>query len=158
MKGDKAEVPDMYLSASIKKVETTDGTECWIMSADKCVKDAVENAKLKLTKRNCRLTSRYNTPMATTYHTRKNTTKEMNADVLQVYQELIGILQWAVEIVRVEILLEVSLLSSQLELPHVGHLQAIYRVFGYLKKLPKCKLYFDRRKLMISEDRFHKFD
>ena len=29
LKGDKAEVPDMYLVALIQKVETVDGTECW---------------------------------------------------------------------------------------------------------------------------------
>ena len=28
LKGDKAEVPDMYLGTSIQKVETADGTEC----------------------------------------------------------------------------------------------------------------------------------
>ena len=32
-KGDKEEVPDMYLGASIQKLETTDGTYCWMMSA-----------------------------------------------------------------------------------------------------------------------------
>ena len=29
LKGDKAEVPDIYLGESIQKVETMDGTECW---------------------------------------------------------------------------------------------------------------------------------
>ena len=29
LKGDKAQVPDMHLGASIQKVETVDGTECW---------------------------------------------------------------------------------------------------------------------------------
>ena len=77
---------------------------------------------------------------------------------LQVYQELISILLWAVEIGRVDILLEVSLLSSQISLPRVGHLQSVYRVFGCLKQLPKSKLYFDPRKPIISEDRFQKFD
>ena len=41
LKGDKAELPDMYLGASIHKVETADGTECWMMSAEKYVKAAV---------------------------------------------------------------------------------------------------------------------
>ena len=82
----------------------------------------------------------------------------MNIEGLQVYQELISILLWAVEIGRVDILLEVSLLSSQLELPRVGHLHAVYRVFGYLNQVTKCKLYFDPRKPIISEDRFQKFD
>ena len=76
---------------------------------------------------------------------------------MKVYQGLIGILRWAVEIGRVDILLEVSLLSSQLAFPLVGHLQAVYRVFGYLKQVPKRKLYFDQRKPMISEDIFQKF-
>ena len=82
----------------------------------------------------------------------------MNAEGLQVYQELIGILQWAVEVGRVDILLEVFLLSYQPALPCVGHLQAVYRLFGYLKQVPKRKLYFDPRKPMISKDRFQKLD
>ena len=52
LNGDKAEVPDMYLGASIQKVETVDGTDCWMMSAHKYVKAAVENCKLKLSKSN----------------------------------------------------------------------------------------------------------
>ena len=77
---------------------------------------------------------------------------------VQFYQELIGILRWAVEIGRVNILLEVSLLSSHLALPRIGHLQAVYHIFGYLKQVPKRKLYFDPVLPLINEDRFHKFD
>ena len=84
--------------------------------------------------------------MATTYHPSEDVSKEMNAEGLQVYQELIGILHWSVKIGRVDILLEVSLLSSQVVLPRVGHLQDVYRMFGYLKQVPKRKLYFDPRK------------
>ena len=58
LKGDKQEVPDMYLGASIQKMETADGTECWMMSAEKYVKAAVENVEIKLSKSNCRLPSR----------------------------------------------------------------------------------------------------
>ena len=82
----------------------------------------------------------------------------MNAQGVQTYQELIGMLRWAVEIGRVDILLEVSLLSSHLALPRVGYLQAVYRIFGYLKQVPKRKLYFDPTKPSISEDRFKTFD
>ena len=31
LKGDKVEVSDMYLGASIQKVETADVTECWMI-------------------------------------------------------------------------------------------------------------------------------
>ena len=110
LKGDKTEVPDMYLGASIQKLETADGTECWMIYADKYVKDAGENVKLKLPNRKYRLHYRCNTPMTTTYYPSENMTKEMNAEGLQIYQELIGILRWTVEIGRVDILLEVSLI------------------------------------------------
>jgi hypothetical protein len=50
------------------------------------------------------------------------------------YQSLIGILRWIVELGRVDICCEVSLLSSHLALPRKGHLDAVFHVFGYLDK------------------------
>ena len=86
LKGDKADVHDVYLYASIQKVETVYGTECWMMSVEKYVKSAVENVELKLARSNRRLTSRCDTPMATTYHPSEDLTNEINAEGLQVYQ------------------------------------------------------------------------
>ena len=77
---------------------------------------------------------------------------------VQFYQELIEILRWEVEIGRVDILLKVSILSSHLAFPRIGHLQAVYHIFSYLKQVLKRKLYFDPVLPLISEDRFHKFD
>ena len=82
----------------------------------------------------------------------------MNAAVLQTYQELIGILRWAVEIRRIDVLMDVSLLSSHLALPRVGHLQAVYRVFGYLNQIPKRQPFFDAQNPTISDNHFQKFN
>ena len=41
LKGDKAEIPSMYLGGSINKVTIDAGTECWTMSSEKYVKTAV---------------------------------------------------------------------------------------------------------------------
>ena len=54
-------------------------------------------------------------------------------------------------------MLEVALLSSHLALPRLGHLQAVYKIFGYLKQVPNRKLHFDPVSPSISEDRFQKF-
>ena len=43
LKDDKAEVPDMYLGATLCQVETETGTKCWSMSSEKYVKAAIEN-------------------------------------------------------------------------------------------------------------------
>ena len=96
--------------------------------------------------------------MSTSYHPSEDVTKELNAEGVQFYQEMIGILRWAVDTGRVYILLEVSLLSSHIALPRIGHLQAVYHIFGYLKQVPKRKLYFDPVSPLISKDRFHNFD
>ena len=96
--------------------------------------------------------------MPTRYHTSEYAPKEINAQGVQTYKESIGIFIWAVEIGRVYILLEASLLSSHLPLPRVGHLQAVYPIFGYLNQVPKSKLYFDPTKPSISGDRFKSFD
>ena len=122
LKGDNAEIPDMYLGATIKNAETTDGTTCWTMSSEKNVKAAVENVKLKLSKSEHRLPSRCDTPMRTSYYPIKDVSKKINAQGVQTYQELIGLLRWEVKIGRVDILLEVSFLSSHLALPRVGQL------------------------------------
>ena len=67
-------------------------------------------------------------------------------------------LRWAVEIGRVDILLETSLLSTHLAMPRVGHIDQVYRVFGYLKLYPKRKIAFDPQHPEISERAFCKFD
>ena len=123
----------------------------------KYVKAAIDNVEARLANSDLRLPSRCDTPMSTSYHPSEDVTREMNAEELHTYQELIGILRWAIEIGRIDILLKVSLLSSHLALPCIGHLQEVYWIFGYLKQVPKRRLYFDPKKPIISEDRFQIF-
>jgi hypothetical protein len=54
-----------------------------------------------------------------------------------MYQELIGELRWAIEIGRVDILHEVSLLSSHQASPRRGHLEQLIHIFSFLKRKPK---------------------
>jgi hypothetical protein len=158
LKGDKAEVPDMYLGGSITKTATAEGTECWTLSSEKYVKTAVANIEEKLAKSGKRLPSKCNTPFVTGYHPSEDVSKEMDAEGVQYYQELIGVLRWAVELGCVDMLLEVALLSSHLALPRVGHLQQVYHIFGYLKRSPRRRLFFDPGYPKISESRFRQFD
>jgi hypothetical protein len=41
----------------------------------------------------------------------------------------------AIELGRIDIVTEVSMLASQMALPREGHLVAVLRIFSYLKKL-----------------------
>ena len=67
-------------------------------------------------------------------------------------------LRWAVELGRIDIAMEVSMLSTHLALPRSGHLQQVYHMFGYLKAKPKRTLIFDPTHPDINESRFVKCD
>lgn len=158
LKKDRAVEPTMYLRASVQRVKTAANIECWSVSPEEYVKAAVENVETRLNKKGLRLPTRCNTPMATDYHPSQDTTYELDAEGVRVYQEFVGMLRWAIEIGRVDVLLEFTLLSSHLALPRSGHLLAVYRVFGYLKLNPRRRVYLDPSHPEISEDRFHRFD
>ena len=85
-------------------------------------------------------------------------TPELKANGLQYYQELIRVLRWAVEIGRLYILLEVSLMSAHLALPRQGHLKKVIHIFGYIKSHKKNRLMFDSDDSHISDKRFKYYD
>jgi hypothetical protein len=56
----------------------------------------------------------------------------LNSDCSSFYQHLIGVMIWMVELGRIDIATEVSMLSSYLACPHEGHLENALHVIGYL--------------------------
>ena len=67
-------------------------------------------------------------------------------------------MRWAIEIGRIDILLEVSFMSTHLALPRIGHLEHLCHVFGFLKDKPKMKLALDPAHPQISENMFQEYD
>ena len=78
-------------------------------------------------------------------------TAELKVEGVQYYQELIGVLRWAVELGCVDILYEVAIMSTHLTMPRIGHLEELLHIFGYLKQRPKRKLEFEPDHPMIDE-------
>ena len=117
LKGDKADVPDMYLGASLAIVETPNGNKCWSMSPEKYIRIAVENVQKRLEKINKVLPSKCVTPTTYKYRPEGDLSEDLEGNELAYFQEIIGVLRWAIEIGRADILLEVSLLSSHLASP-----------------------------------------
>ena len=150
LKNDKIEEPSVYLGASLTKMTNVNNNECWAMSSDQYCQAAVKNVETTLEKKNLRLPSKCLTPLSNGYRPEMDVTQELKADGVQHYPELIGILWWAVEIGRVDISLEVSLLSQHLALPRQGHLEQVIHIFGYLKVHKKLRIMFDPSQPMIS--------
>ena len=127
------EPPEIYLGADLTKMNNGTNHERWAILSDDYCKTAVENVEEASKKKSLRLPSKCPTPLANGYRPEVDTTPELKADGLQYYQELIGVLRWAVEIGRLDILLEVSLMSDHLALPRQGHIEQVMHIFGYLK-------------------------
>jgi hypothetical protein len=83
-------------------------------------------------------------PFMSGYRPELDVTDELDGKLALLYSQLIGILWWMVELGRIDIYHEVSVLSQYLALPQVGHLlEAIYHIFSYLSKHDKSSIIFD---------------
>jgi len=67
-------------------------------------------------------------------HPELDASELLNNASIQIYQSLIGSLQWAIQIGRFDIATAVMMLSRFRACPHQGHLDHVKHVIGYLSK------------------------
>ena len=158
LKNDAMDPPESYLGATLSQFDNTNGDLCWAMSSDTYCAALVTNIEESLQKQGLKLPSKCLTPLTHGYRPEEDCTNELKADGIQRYQEIIGSLRWAIEIGRVDILLETSLLSKHLALPREGHLEQALHMIGYLKSHKKLRLLFDHSCPIVKESWFSKYD
>ena len=73
-------------------------------------------------------------------------------------QSQTGILHWIVELGRIDIATEVSLLGSHVALPRKGHLQTVFHIYACLKKRHNSQLALDSSYPEIDMRVFHHAD
>ncbi len=64
-------------------------------------------------------------------------------------------MRWMVELGRIDIATEVSLLSSHLAFPHEGHLETALHIMSYLSQKHNTRLIFDPRIPKLTWDSFY---
>ena len=98
------------------------------------------------------------TPLTTTCRPELDMSRELNEADATYYQSLIGILRWIVELGRVDVCLEVSMMSSHLALSREGHLEQVLHMFAYLKKYHNTELVYDPSDPVVDEIDFERRD
>ena len=73
-------------------------------------------------------------------HPELDNSEELDDDDTSKYQSLIGTLQWAISIGRIDITTAVMTMSSFRSAPRRGHLERLKRIYGYLAKFPHAAL------------------
>ena len=107
-------------------VELENGQKCWVFGSDQYVGKAVQNVLAYLKKRGKGLAAKAPAPMSNGHRPEIDITPELGEEDATYYHSLVGVLRLIVELGRVDINVEVSMLSSHLALPREGHLAELF--------------------------------
>ena len=130
----------------------------WGHSAEEYVRQAILNVEAELLKEGKQLQGRYSTPMTPNYRPELDYSPFLHDKPAQYYMELIGILRWIAELGRMDIMVDVSMLSSFTMQPRIGHLDQVFHIFGYLKRNKRATLIFDESRVNWNEASFQTHD
>ena len=154
LKEESIKSPDIYLGGAMRKTTLDNGVEAWRFGSAQYVGAAVKNVESYLEKKGEKLAARASAPLPNNYRPEIDVTDELEGAEASYYMSLIGILRWMVELGRVDICVEVSMMSSHLALPRKGHLAALFHMFAYLKKHHNAEMVFDPTEPDIDEAQF----
>jgi hypothetical protein len=138
-------VPTTYLGASISKFELPDDPDRarWAMSSQQYVKEAISTVEVWLTARGSKLKTKAPSVLPAGYRPEMDVSTELDDDDANYYMSLMGMLVWAVELGRIDICCETSMMSAFRAAPRRGHMDAVFHMFAYLKCHDRSRLVFD---------------
>ena len=142
-------------------MELENGVKAWAFGSSQYVQAAVKNVEEYLSKeenKRWKLPRKAETPLSTSYRPELDVTPELDGRYASYYQSLVGILRWIVELGRVDICLEVSMMSSQLAMTREGHLKQLLHIFGYLKCHHNAELVYDPSDPCVDKAQFEEQD
>jgi hypothetical protein len=158
LKEDLIGQPDIYLGAKLRKVVAPNGQNVWRQSSSGYIQEDVKNVESWLDEWGLQLPGQSDTTMRTTYRLKLDISPELSADVANLYKSAIGVLGWAIELGRIDIVTEVSMLASQMAFPTEGHLIEVLRIFSYLKKHHNSRIEFNPSYPEIDQSQFPRKD
>jgi hypothetical protein len=144
--------PTQYLGATIGKHQLPDGREVWSMSAEEYIDNAIKivDARMEKNKEVDFNTRQRKRPYQFGFKPELDVLDELQGEEVTWYQQLIGMLRWMTELGRIDVLYEVSKLSSHSALPRKGHLRAVYILFYHLQKTKSRKFAFDNKRCDVD--------
>ena len=110
---------NMYLGAKLRRVVLENGIEAWATIASKYAQEDVSKSEAYLNEHFGvhKFAKKVINPFELDYDPLINSLAEMGPIFLNYYQTQIGVLRWMVELGRLNIITEVSMITSQLALP-----------------------------------------
>ena len=132
LKNDAYGEPDRYLGANTGKFQLGNGHMYWSMHPYDYVDQVTKMVKQWSIDDNRPWKNNRKNAMNENYAPELDISRELGDDLATRYQQMIGILRWSIELGRIDIITEISHLSSFNCSPREGHLEATYQIFEYL--------------------------
>ena len=153
--------PTIYLGGRVCKVQLENVVWAWSFSSSQYVQPAIKNVEEYVGRpknTHLKISSKAETPLTTSYRPELDVSPELMPRDSAHYQSLIGILQWIVELGRIDICLDVSMMSSHVAMPRKGHLDQVLHIFAYLCKYHHTELVYDPSDPVVECDVFEQRD
>ena len=117
--------------------------QCWALSSEKYIQDAVHNLKVHLESQGQFLKMRAARVLPSGYRPELDVSPYCDDESGNFYQQQVGILWWIVELGCIDIGTEVSMMASYSMAPREGHLQAVLHMFMDLSTHQQSTLVLD---------------
>ena len=117
LKPGSVDEPKVYLSADFRKKKLHNGSDIWITGANSYLKEAIKVFSGVMKKLGMKVYGSAKTTFSNqTYRPELDLSPFCSDEQIRLYQQLIGMLRWLIELGRVDIQLETTKLSSFLVL------------------------------------------
>jgi hypothetical protein len=136
----------IYFGAKLIMTQLENRIWAWGLSPSKYVAQAVKNCTKHLTDKlnNCApLPQRADNPFPYDYCPELDLSDPLDPECSSFHQHLISVMRWMVELGRIDIATEVSLLSSHLAYARKGHLETTLHFMSYMSQKHNTQLIFD---------------
>ena len=148
--------PNLYLGGKLTEIVLPNGVKAWSISGSKYIQEAIANLEKELSKRGLQLKKKVNSPLSSGYRPECDVSVECDEEDMRLYMSLIGILRWIVEIGRLDLTCEVSMMASYCVMPRKGQLEQVFHMFAFLKCHHNSRIVLDPTYPIIDETVFPK--
>jgi hypothetical protein len=136
--------PTQYLGATISKYWVDgDPNPKWAIGSQKYISEAINVIKKRLGTKGMTLRTKASSVLPTGYRPELDSTPLLGEADASFYMQCVGILRWIVELGRIDICAEVSMMSSYNAAPRSGHLDSVLHVFAYLATHNRSRIVMD---------------
>ena len=121
--------PTIYQGNKVSKVTLENKVTTLSFSSSQYIQNAIKNVEIYSQKSNWELSLYAPSLFITGYWPETDTSPILCWTKASYYQSMMGTLRWIVELGRIDIICEASMMASMMTMPRKGHLDQLYHIF-----------------------------